>query len=147
MISVVLEHGDSLLEVAEKDSVLEGNGSGRIEHGLKDSVETDFQSLTDGEMEEDVRMLEVPNDVLEDEKMLDGEEGKYKMIEDGTRRQGTRKKPFKLTVGTGASNKLKMAQMMNAKRIAAKPGNRHGDSSEQAEDKGTSNPKYEPAKK
>ncbi|KAF2568804.1 hypothetical protein F2Q68_00025131 [Brassica cretica] len=50
------------------------------------------------------------------------------------------------SLGAAASNKLKMAQLVAAKRTVAKPGIRHGDHSKQGEEKGTSVPKHDPAK-
>ncbi|KAF2568805.1 hypothetical protein F2Q68_00025130 [Brassica cretica] len=48
------------------------------------------------------------------------------------KRQGTRKKAVKPSLGAAASNTLKMAQLMAAKRTVAKPGIRHGDHSKGA---------------
>ncbi|KAG2304726.1 hypothetical protein Bca52824_033377 [Brassica carinata] len=116
------------------------------EEAPKDNVENDFQSLSDGETEEDARMLDVMTGDLEGEKVVEGEEGKDRVAGDVARRNGPRKKPLKQVTGAGASYKMKMAQIKTSKRPAAKPGIRHGDYSKQVEDKGTSNPKHEPAK-
>ncbi|KAG2306632.1 hypothetical protein Bca52824_026380 [Brassica carinata] len=137
---------ESLMVDAENDIVLEVTGADNFEHGNKDNVENDFQSLSDGETEEDVRMLDVMTGDLEGEKVVEGKEGKDRVAGDVARRNGPRKKPLKQVTGAGASNKMKMAQIMTSKRPAAKPGIRYGDYSKQVEDKGTSNPKYEPAK-
>ncbi|KAG2246949.1 hypothetical protein Bca52824_086577 [Brassica carinata] len=56
------------------------------------------------------------------------------------------KKAVKPSLGAAASNKLKMAQLVAAKRTVAKPGIRHGDYSKQGEEKGTSGPRHDPAK-
>ncbi|KAG2306602.1 hypothetical protein Bca52824_026350 [Brassica carinata] len=128
---VALDQRDSLIVDAGKNSAMTVHGSDSLEYGPKDDVEIELQSLTDGEMDEDVRMLEVMNDGVKGEKLLEGEKGNDKGDGDAARRQGTRKKTLKPNAGVGASNKLKMAQMMNAKRLPAKPGIRHGDSSRQ----------------
>ncbi|KAG2315400.1 hypothetical protein Bca52824_018522 [Brassica carinata] len=67
---------------AENEIVLEVTGGDNFEHGNKDNVENDFQSLSDGETEEDARMLDVMTGDLEGEKVVEGEEGKDRVAGD-----------------------------------------------------------------
>ncbi|KAG2311711.1 hypothetical protein Bca52824_023268 [Brassica carinata] len=99
------------------------------EYEGKDGVGEDFQSLTDREIDEDVRMMEVLTDVPEGEKIREGTEGNDQASGEVAKKQGPRKKIFKSSQGVDASNKMKMAQMMTSKRHGAKPGIRHGDHS------------------
>ncbi|KAG2314489.1 hypothetical protein Bca52824_017611 [Brassica carinata] len=128
------------------DLVVEETKTDNIDHAIKDSIEDDFQSLTDGEIEDDVRMLDAMTEVPEREKVIEGVEGKDQVAGEAAKRQGACRKALKPPQGTGTSNKLKMSEMMNSKRPVAKPGIRHGDHSKQVEEKGTSNPKQDPAK-
>ncbi|KAG2306695.1 hypothetical protein Bca52824_026443 [Brassica carinata] len=127
------------------DLVVDHNKRNVMDHGTKENIEDDFQSLTDDEVEEDVRMLDAMTEVLEEGKELEDGEGKDQVTGEVTKKQGTRKKAPKPPLGTSASNKLKMAQIRTYKRPVAKPGIRHGDQSKQEEEKGASNPKQGPA--
>ena len=91
-------------------------------------------------------MQEVATEDLEEKKHMEDMEGKDRVTGEVEKRQGTRKKAVKPSLGAAASNKLKMAQLVAAKRTVAKPGIRHGDYSKQGEEKGTSGPRHDPAK-
>ncbi|CAN6987408.1 unnamed protein product [Brassica oleracea var. botrytis] len=84
------------------------------------------------EIEEDVRMQEVATEDLEEKKHMEDMKGKDRVTGEMEKRQGTRKKAVKPSLGAAASNTLKMAQLMAAKRTVAKPGIRHGDHSKGA---------------
>ncbi|KAG2321008.1 hypothetical protein Bca52824_014221 [Brassica carinata] len=127
------------------DSMVDHTKSVIVNHGTKENMEDDLQSLTDDEAEEDVRMLDAMNVVLVEGNELEEGEGKEQVTGEVNKKQGTRKKAPKAPLGTSASNKLKMAQIRTYKRPVAKPGIRHGDQSKQEEEKGASNPKQGPA--
>ncbi|CAH8359138.1 unnamed protein product [Eruca vesicaria subsp. sativa] len=101
------------------------------------------------------RVLEEGNNVLAEEdvvveingqKHLEDVEGKEKDTGEMAKQQGTRRRPLKPSLISKSSNKLKMAQMVASKRAVAKPAIRYGDHAKQTEEKGTSNPKHDPAK-
>lgn len=125
---------------------MEGHGVGRVDNNGKEDVDNDLQALTDEEMEEEVRTGEETTEILEEKKGDKGIEGKPMVPGEVANRQGARKKAPKPAAGAGASNKLKMAQLVNAKRPVAKSRIRHGEPSMQMEDKGPSNPKQDNAK-
>ncbi|KAG2288385.1 hypothetical protein Bca52824_047989 [Brassica carinata] len=108
-------------------------------HGIDMDAADDLQDVSDGEFEKAVLELEQENgeNVHVEEELATGDE--EKLTEDGelAKRQGTRKRLFKTTIGTAASTKL---------RSASKPGARHGEMGKQMEIKGTSNPKTGPQK-
>ncbi|KAG5416589.1 hypothetical protein IGI04_004156 [Brassica rapa subsp. trilocularis] len=108
--------------------------------------EDEVQMLAEEEMEEEVKAQVVMPEALEEKKKLEDMDGKDGVAGEVEKRQGIRKKVVKPSVGAAASNKLKMAQLVSAKRVVAKPGIRHGDHSKQGEDKGTSGPKHDSAK-
>ncbi|KAG5389943.1 hypothetical protein IGI04_031484 [Brassica rapa subsp. trilocularis] len=121
-----------------------------LEHGIDMDAADDLQDGSDGEFEKAVLELEQENgeNVHAEEELATGEE--EKLMEDGelAKRQGTRKRLFKTTIGTAASTKLRSASAMVSprKRGASKPGTRHGEMGKQMEIKGTSNPKTGPQK-
>ncbi|KAL0824384.1 hypothetical protein Bca101_048061 [Brassica carinata] len=119
-----------------------------LEHGIDMDAADDLQDGSDGEFEKAVLELEQENgeNVHIEEELATGDE--EKLTEDGelAKRQGTRKRLFKTTIGTAASTKLRSASAMVSprKRGASKPGARHGEMGKQMEIKGTSNPKTGP---
>ncbi|KAF3580292.1 hypothetical protein DY000_02030578 [Brassica cretica] len=146
-----LEHMD--LGLVEGNNLVSDVGTGLEEHHIgnasirnKESLETESHVIFDEEIEEDVRMQEVASEDLEEKKHMEDMKGKDRVTGEMEKRQGTRKKVVKPSLGAAASNKLKMAQLVAAKRTVAKPGIRHGDHSKQGEEKGTSVPKHDPAK-
>lgn len=100
-------------------------------------MEDDFHSLSDEEIEEDVRMQDVVADDLDEKKHMEDAEGREQVTGEVEKRQGTRRKVLKPSLATGASNKMKLAQLVASKRTVAKAGIRHGDHSKQVEEKGT----------
>ncbi|CAN6860194.1 unnamed protein product [Brassica oleracea] len=108
--------------------------------------EDEVQMLAEEEIEEEVKAQVVMPEALEEKKKLEDMDGKDGVAGEVEKRQGVRKKVVKPSVGAATSNKLKMAQLVTAKRVVAKPGIRHGDHSKQGEDKGTSGPKHDSAK-
>ncbi|WZY86397.1 uncharacterized protein LOC106428731 [Brassica napus] len=112
----------------------------------KSMGEDEVQMLIEEEIEEEVKAQVVITEVLEEKKKFEDMDGKDGVAGEVEKRQGVRKKVVKPSVGAAASNKLKMAQLVTAKRVVAKPGIRHGDHSKQGEDKGTSGPKHDSAK-
>ena len=111
-----------------------------------ESLGVESHVIDEEEMEEEVQMQEVMIENPEEKKKIEDMEGKDGITGEVEKRQKTRKKAVKASMGAAASNKLKMAQLVVAKRSVAKPGIRHGDHSKHGEEKGTSGPKYEPAK-
>lgn len=151
MVSSITENqglDTAMLEAEESLSMIDEIGLGLEDSGraLQGISEIDFQQVVDGEMEEDASLGDEKTVVNGDKAEEKGADGKSQVLGDGANRQGARKKNLKPVAGTGASNKLKMAQLVNVKCPTAKPGIRHGESSKQVEDKGTSNPKSDPPK-
>ncbi|WZZ46873.1 hypothetical protein YC2023_043132 [Brassica napus] len=116
------------LGLVEGNNLVSDVGMGLEEHhigiasiGNKESLETESH-----EIEEDVRMQEVATEDLEEKKHMEDMKGKDRVTGEMEKRQGTRKKAVKPSLGAAASNTLKMAQLMAAKRTVAKPGIRHG---------------------
>ncbi|KAF3560088.1 hypothetical protein F2Q69_00012450 [Brassica cretica] len=152
--------GEQELDLENMDlGLVEGNnlesdvGTGLKEHhignasiGNQESLGAESHVIFEEEIEEDVRMQEVATEDLEEKKHMEDMEGKYWVTGEVEKRQSTRKKAVKPSLGAAASNKLKMAQLVAAKRTVAKPGIRHGDYSKQGEEKGTSGPRHDPAK-
>ncbi|KAL0690411.1 hypothetical protein Bca4012_090089 [Brassica carinata] len=139
--------------------LVEGNnfdsdvGMGLEEHhydnvsiGNHESLGTESHVIDEEEMEEEVQMQEVMTENPEEKKKIEDMEGKDGITGEVEKRQGTRKKAVKASMGAAASNKLKMAQLVAAKRSVAKQSIHHGDHSKQGEENGTSGPKHEPAK-
>lgn len=133
-----LEAGKTLVN----DSGLESEDSIRLEN---EKIE-EIQTLGDGETEGDANMQEAATEELNGERDVEEEDGKEKANGEVEKRQGGRRRLLKPVLATGTSTKLKMAQMMFNKRMAAKTGSRQGDHSKQVEEKGTSNPKPDPPK-
>lgn len=133
---VMADLENTVSEVEECGLGLELSG-----RGPNDGSAATNLSPIDGEMEEDVRMVEEVHAVTEDNV---GE--KAMVTGEVANKQGPRRKAVKPAAGAVASNKLKMAQLVNVKRPTAKAGIRHGDNSKQVEDTGTSNPKHDSAK-
>ncbi|WZY73222.1 hypothetical protein YC2023_005462 [Brassica napus] len=137
-IQMGLEAGKTLVN----DSGLESEDSIRLEN---EKIE-EIQTLGDGETEGDANMQEAATEELNGERDVEEEDGKEKANGEVEKRQGGRRRLLKPVLATGTSTKLKMAQMMFNKRMAAKTGSRQGDHSKQVEEKGTSNPKPDPPK-
>ncbi|KAF8080960.1 hypothetical protein N665_0912s0003 [Sinapis alba] len=93
------------------------------------------------EIERDARTQDDDLGEMECEKQMDEEEGKAKGPEEMAKKQNSRRRTFKLAPASGASNKLKTAQMFASKRSLAKAGNRFGDLAKPGEEKGSSHPK------
>ncbi|KAJ4875721.1 Uncharacterized protein Rs2_40739 [Raphanus sativus] len=110
---------------------------------IMDTQEELPKSLSDREVEEDVRIHDAKINILEGEKVV---EGKDWVTGEAIKRHGIRRKPLKSLRGAGSFNKMKMAQLVTSKRPGAKSGARRGDHSKQVEDKGTSNPQHDSAK-
>ncbi|CAH8390698.1 unnamed protein product [Eruca vesicaria subsp. sativa] len=100
-----------------------------------------IQQVSDGDFDGDTKMHEFASDVLEEENEVEEREGKNNSTDEAAKRHGLRRKPTKATMAAGASNKLKMAQMLANKLPVTKAGMRHGDHTKQAEDKGPLNRK------
>ncbi|KAH0884153.1 hypothetical protein HID58_060249, partial [Brassica napus] len=85
-----------------------------LEHGIDMDAADDLQDVSDGEFEKAVLELEQENgeNVHVEEELATGDE--EKLTEDGelAKRQGTRKRLFKTTIGTAASTKLRSASAM-----------------------------------
>ncbi|KAH0855367.1 hypothetical protein HID58_007882 [Brassica napus] len=71
-------------------------------------------------IEEEVKAQVVITEVLEEKKKFEDMDGKDGVAGEVEKRQGVRKKVVKPSVGAAASNKLKMAQLVTAKRVVAK---------------------------
>lgn len=85
-------------------------------------MEDDFHTLSDEEIEEDVRMQDVVADDLDEKKHMEDAEGREQVTGEVEKRQGTRRKVLKPSLATGASNKMKLAQLVASKRTVAKAG-------------------------
>ncbi|WZZ20764.1 hypothetical protein YC2023_122151 [Brassica napus] len=125
---------------------LEEHNYDEVSLGNHETLGVGAHVTVEEKMEGEVQIQEVMMEKHEDKKKIGDMEGKDGITEEVEKRQGIRKKAVKTSMGVAASNKLKMAQLVAAKRSVAKPGIRHGDNSTQGEEKGTSGPKHEPAK-
>ncbi|KAF3489165.1 hypothetical protein F2Q69_00054468 [Brassica cretica] len=132
--------------VEKRKALVTGTPEGSRQLIIKTNAQEFLQVFAEEEIEEEVKMQEVMTEELEEKKKIEDMEGKDGVTGEVEKRQGTRKKVVKPSLGAAASNKLKMAQLVAAKRAVAKPGIRHGDHSKQGEEKGTSGPKHDPAK-
>ena len=130
------------LGIVDGNNVETDGSMGLAENYIEDASFGNHESFG----EEEVKAQVVMPEALEEKKKLEDMDGKDGAAGEVEKRQGVRKKVVKPSVGSAASNKLKMAQLVTAKRVVAKPGIRHGDHSKQGEDKGTSGPKQDSAK-
>lgn len=114
-----------------------------LTNGNNENVEDEFHSLSDEEIEDDVKFQEDGVVNVEEEKQSDDAEAKTLVAGDTVMKQGARKWLFKPSTITGGSTKMRMYQALISprKRTVAKTGTLQGDNSKQVEDKGISNPK------
>ena len=114
-----------------------------LTNGNNENVEDEFHSLSDQEIEDDVKFQEDGVVNVEEEKQSDDAEAKTLVAGDTVMKQGARKWLFKPSTITGGSTKMRMYQALISprKRTVAKTGTLQGDNSKQVEDKGISNPK------
>ncbi|KAH0893408.1 hypothetical protein HID58_055837 [Brassica napus] len=125
---------------------LEDQHIGNIGNGTREALENDLYVLGEEEIEDDDPMQEVVADDPEEKKKIEDVEVNDRVNGEVEKRQGTHRKALKPSLAAVASNKMKLAQLVAAKRTVAKAGIRHGDHSKQGEEKGPSAPKNDPAK-
>ncbi|XP_048590805.1 uncharacterized protein LOC106361508 [Brassica napus] len=125
---------------------LEEQHSGHIGNGTGETLANVFSALNEEEFEDDDPMQEVVADDPEEKKKIDNSEVNDRVNGEVEKRQGARRKALKPSLAAVASNKMKLAQLVAAKRTVVKAGMRHGDSSKQGEEKGPLAPKHDPAK-
>ncbi|KAF2579231.1 hypothetical protein F2Q68_00005548 [Brassica cretica] len=125
---------------------LEEQHIGNIGNGTREALENDLYVLGEEEIEDDDPMQEVVADDPEEKKKMEDVEVNDRVNGEVEKRQGTHRKALKPSLAAVASNKMKLAQLVAAKRTVAKAGIRHGDHSKQGEEKGPSAPKNDPAK-
>lgn len=125
---------------------LEEQHIGNIGNGTREALENDLYVLGEEEIEDDDPMQEVVADDPEEKKKIEDVEVNDRVNGEVEKRQGTHRKALKPSLAAVASNKMKLAQLVAAKRTVAKAGIRHGDHSKQGEEKGPSAPKNDPAK-
>lgn len=113
-----------------------------LTNGNNENVEDEFHSLSDQEIEDDVKFQE-DGVVNVEEKQSDDAEAKTLVAGDTVMKQGARKWLFKPSTITGGSTKMRMYQALISPRTCsvAKTGTSQGENSKQVEDKGISNPK------
>ncbi|KAJ4910272.1 Uncharacterized protein Rs2_04893 [Raphanus sativus] len=114
MVSSITENqglDTAILEAEESLSMIDEIGLGLEDSGraLQGISEIDFQQVVDGEMEEDASLGDEKTVVNGDKAVL---MANRRFLGDGANRQGARKKNLKPVAGTGASNKLKMANWL-----------------------------------
>ncbi|KAF8106344.1 hypothetical protein N665_0143s0014 [Sinapis alba] len=121
-----------------------GQSELQVFHDGMENIKTSEEFAQAPSMEEIGRDARTQDDELGDmecEKQMDEEEGKAKGPEEMAKKQNSRRRNFKSAPASGASNKLKTAQMFASKRSLAKAGNRVGDLAKPGEERGSSHPK------
>lgn len=109
------------------------------EHGFDVDAADNLPELSE---EEASLVQETDTNVQGTEELLENEEEKGQIAGEETKKPATKKRLFKPTVSSAASNKMRIANVLASprKRAPTRQGSRNGDNRNQAEGKMASNP-------
>ncbi|WZZ52225.1 hypothetical protein YC2023_052332 [Brassica napus] len=116
-------------------------------HLLENDIDMDakdfLEKLEEEETKEVGKKQKEENNAQETDEVVFVEEEQGTLGGDAVKKPGLRKSLFKPSTGTAGSTKMRAFNALASprKRAAERPGTRHGDTTNQAESKGASNPK------
>ncbi|XP_013614089.1 PREDICTED: uncharacterized protein LOC106320269 isoform X2 [Brassica oleracea var. oleracea] len=116
-------------------------------HLLENEIDMDakdfLEKLEEEETKEVGKKQKEENNAQETDEVVFVEEEQGTLGGDAVKKPGLRKSLFKPSTGTAGSTKMRAFNALASprKRAAERPGTRHGDTTNQAESKGASNPK------
>ncbi|KAL0696255.1 hypothetical protein Bca4012_063435 [Brassica carinata] len=111
------------------------------EHGFDVDAADNLPELSEEEAEAASLVQEIDTDVQGTEELLENEEEKGQIAGEETKKPATKKRLFKPTVSSAASNKMRIANVLASprKRAPTRQGSRNGENRNQAEGKMASN--------
>ncbi|CAN6857101.1 unnamed protein product [Brassica oleracea] len=119
-----------------------------LEHEIDMDATDDLPDVSDGEIEEMLKEQEEGDNIQGEVEVGNDAEEKVQVEGEVGKKNGSRKRLFKPTLGTAVSTKMRIANALASprKRAPNKTGSRCGENGKQQESKGPSIPKSGPPK-